>query len=172
METIDAKVRKKDLPYRYFHQLNPDDAVLIFDFFIVFSRFEFALKRAGYFRGDDNNVIPDWDLFSNTFSNIYDNAASPDFQEACEYYTEHPPQKQVVQDGKIIWKKNEQGSGESELHWILRSIRIVRNNLFHGGKFPFDIVRDTNLLYYGLVILQECLKFDRNLERTFTFDPM
>ena len=170
MQIIDVKVQYNDLPNHYFYQLDPDDARLIFDFFIVFSRFEFALKRCGYLKGNSNQAEPDWNKFCNDFQGKYDKKVSPEFQSAWEYYTTHPPMKQVVKDDQIVWKENKQGS-DSEFRWILRSIRTVRNNLFHGGKFPYDQVRDNALLFHGLMILNEVIKYDIKLERMFTHDP-
>jgi hypothetical protein len=172
MQDIDAKVRYQELRNRYFIELDPEDSRLIFEFFMVFSRIEFALKRSGYFRGDSNRAEPDWEKFSNTYQGKFDRLISPEFQQACEYYITHPPKKQVVHDDQVVWKENIQGEGESEFSWIIRSIRTVRNNLFHGGKFPYDQVRDNTLLFHGLVILQEVMKYDRTLERIFTYDPM
>jgi hypothetical protein len=172
MQNIDVKVSYQELRNRYFIELAPEDARLIFEFFMVFSRFEFALKRSGYFRGDSNRAEPDWDKFCNTFSDGFDKTISPGFIQACEYYTTYPPRKQVVKDNQVVWKENIQGKEECEFSWIIRSIRTVRNNLFHGGKFPYDQVRNNALLFHGLVILHEVMIYDKNLESKFTFDPM
>lgn len=172
MQNIDVRVRYQELQNRYFIELDPEDARLIFEFFMVFSRFEFALKRSGYFRGDSSRAVPDWDKFCIAFQDRYYTTITPEFQQACEYYTTYPPKKQVVQDNQVVWKENVQGNNESEFAWIIRSIRAVRNNLFHGGKFPYDQVRDNTLLFQGLVILHEIMSYDKNLERKFTFDHM
>ena len=54
-----------------------------------------------------------------------------------------------------------------ELTWLLLMVRTVRNNLFHGGKFPLIPVsepsRDSTLLHHSITILAACLP----LERTF-----
>jgi hypothetical protein len=145
-----------------------DDTDLIFDFFVVFSRFEFALKRSGYFKGNEDRVDPDWDQFCSKVHNKFNKAVSPEFERACEYYTTKPPKKQIIRNGKVVWKDNMQGTGESEFRWIIRSIKTVRNNLFHGAKFPFSLTRDTELLSFGLVLLHECMKYDPHVEKEFT----
>jgi hypothetical protein len=172
MKNANAKVRYQDLRKKYFYELDPDDVALIFDFFIVFSRFEFALKRSNYFRGTEDKVEPDWDKFCVAVQERFNKTSSPEFQRACEYYTTYPPKKQVIQNGEVVWKDNIQGTGESEFRWIIRSVKTARNNLFHGGKFPYDQMRDTPLLFHGLVILHDCLKLDKKLERIFIADIM
>jgi hypothetical protein len=42
----------------------PIDRELVLDFFLRFSRFEFALKITGYACGDDARVDPDWNRFA------------------------------------------------------------------------------------------------------------
>ena len=71
-------------------------------------------------------------------------------------------------DGNLGWCKNEKRKKERQIEWVLRSIAITRNNLFHGGKFPFDQVRDTKLLYYGLIILYACLDADEEFSDIFS----
>jgi hypothetical protein len=39
------------------------DKGLVLEFFGVFSRFEYALKRAGFATGNERRVGPDWDCF-------------------------------------------------------------------------------------------------------------
>jgi len=172
MNNLDTTIRYQDLQHQYFYQLEPNDAALIFDFFIVFSRFEFALKRVGYFTGDETRIKPNWDEFCKNIKDRFDKARTPELQKAYEYYLTYPPKKQIAKNNKVVWKKNVQGENETEFEWIIRSIRIVRNNLFHGGKFPYDQIRDNTLLFHGLVILHECLNFDENLMSIFYYDPL
>ena len=40
------------------------DADLLLDFFLVFSRVEYALKNGGFVKGDERRVDPDWDGFA------------------------------------------------------------------------------------------------------------
>jgi hypothetical protein len=39
------------------------DKGLVLEFFGVFSRFEYALKRAGFATGNERRVGPDWECF-------------------------------------------------------------------------------------------------------------
>ncbi|HLH07822.1 MAG TPA: hypothetical protein VKW78_11340 [Terriglobales bacterium] len=54
--------------------------------------------------------------------------------------------------------------------WFLM-IRCVRNNLFHGGKFPSipisDPSRDRDLLLSSMVILNAALDLDSTVRKAF-----
>jgi hypothetical protein len=41
-----------------------EDRMLVLQFFLVFARFEYALKRSGFLRGNESKVEPDWDRFA------------------------------------------------------------------------------------------------------------
>lgn len=105
---------------------------LAIDFFIVFSRFECALKRSGtYARGDEHWVIPDWDKFA------LDLGAEFQIDVVAQGIATHlvgrPPKKQVkLIDGTLGWK--EAGAVKTVVDLFL-AIRQVRNNLAHGAKY-------------------------------------
>ena len=105
MNNLDTTIYDQHLRHRYFYQFNQDDAALIFDYFIMFSRFEFALKRAGYLTGDDNRAKPDWDKFCVTVQAQFDKTRTLELTKACEYYLKFPPKKQVVKNNQMVWKK-------------------------------------------------------------------
>ncbi len=48
---------------------------LINEFFVTFSRFECALKAAGFASGDNNKVNPNWDTFTASIQESFDNEA-------------------------------------------------------------------------------------------------
>ncbi len=41
-----------------------------------------------------------------------------------------------MSDRSMRWEKNSKSNGESDERYLLRLVRDVRNNLFHGGKVP------------------------------------
>lgn len=102
------------------------------DFFVVFSRFECALKRSGrYALGNEDRVEPDWNGFANDLG--------PGFLEQvierdiAPVLVNHPPKKQVkLPCGTLGWR--DMGEVRSTADLFL-AIRRVRNNLAHGAKY-------------------------------------
>lgn len=58
-----------------------------------------------------------------------------------------------------------------DLDRLLVLVRRIRNNLFHGGKFPEgpedDASRDRELLKSDIAVLQACLESDPQLMTSF-----
>lgn len=105
---------------------------LAMDFFVVFSRFECALKRSGmYAIGNDDRVDPDWDGFardlgSDFLSEVIAHGIAPAL-------VGNPPKKQVkLANGELGWK--DMGLVKSSADLFL-AIRRARNNLVHGAKY-------------------------------------
>lgn len=129
-------------------------------FFITFSRFEFALKASiTYAHQNGNNLQPNWDAFSNSIEGTFDSGKSKELQEATNYILQHPPKKQRLNNGVIIWEDRIFNGNLSDVKKLDLYIRDIRNNLFHGSKFNGnydpDTSRDIKLLNYALVILDE-----------------
>jgi len=126
-----------------------DDRLLL-DFCCAFSRFECALKRAGFAKGDEHRVDPDWSCFAKTLLAHRPEELSP-ILKVGHYLIEEPPQKQTLTNGRLGWSAA-MDTSVSEIERLLLSVRRVRNNVFHGGKYPDpdgdvpDVVRNPKLL--------------------------
>ncbi len=133
---------------------------LTLEFLATFARFEFALKKAGYVKGDDSRVSPDWDSFAGDVAKL-DAALLAPALNACPYLQQHPPKKQILQNGQLRWT-DRQGISGSAIGNVLLSIRTVRNNVFHGGKFPdgpvAEPLRDEQLIRDCLAVLEALLQ--------------
>ena len=144
---------------------------LLLEFFVFFSRCEFALKNSGFALGDLDGVRPDWNGLAVSLRDRFEKNASPRVLEACEYILEHPPNRQVLINGSLGWDTQGQRPGEPETDFLLRMVKSVRNNLFHGGKFNIELYEETArseaLLRHSLVILQECLRLSPQVGRAF-----
>lgn len=141
------------------------DRELVFKFFIVFSLFEYALKRAR-FRNESGDVMPDWEKFAREIENRFDRQASPEIEEAVDYLLNKPPKRQVV-NGTLIWQERTRPTGKTDYEWLSLIIRAVRNNLFHGGKFIYERPRDTLLIQHSLTILEAWAQADNRIIRAF-----
>jgi hypothetical protein len=140
------------------------DRELVLDFFLTFARFEFALKSSGFFVRRPEityEAKPDWDRFADHLREIFKPASNPRLRQACDHLLDNPPWREVVSGGTWLWDATAENDQISEVKRLLRYVRRVRNNLFHGGKFSSlpvpDIGRNAALLDDSLVILRECL---------------
>jgi hypothetical protein len=159
-----------------------EDRMLAIQFFLFFSRFEYALKRLPKISDKGSGVQPDWDGYAkekftgngegvNRWQRIQRRA---DFLEAAEYLINEPPKKQVLKDGVLRWKERTKQELKLSMPELLVLVRAVRNNLVHGGKFkdgPIEETsRDEKLLRHSLIILSVCLEEDSDLRHWFMSD--
>jgi len=156
--------------------LTGDNDELVLQFFITFSRFEYALKRAGFVKsGPSNSALPDWSKFAKEKCNaLLDDTTDIEFTEARSFLLQKPPQKQIfVKSGNCMqWQNNTKRNGEGDAEYLLRLVRDVRNNLFHGGKYPEGpvsglILRNSKLLQACLTILEKGLSLDADVKHFF-----
>lgn len=149
-----------------------EDRHLAWQFFVFFSRFEYALKRTrGYVT---QKAEPNWDRFASDHNDRWPSSARG-FGEAVGYFEREPPRKQIVSGGALGWSEPQAYDGrEPKLVWLLRVVRTVRNNLFHGGKFPLipisDPSRDRELLLHAINILTASIGLSRDVEAHFSDD--
>ncbi|MEO8366218.1 MAG: hypothetical protein ABI538_08430 [Pseudoxanthomonas sp.] len=102
-----------------------------FDFLYWFSRFEFGLKEKQFLKSTDTGkkAEPNWDRFVKKYRNGY--AAGPG---ARALIAARPRQQVVVANAGLAWKELQFEANEFELQKVTLLLRLVRNNLFHGGR--------------------------------------
>ncbi len=143
------------------------DHDLLLEFFLTFARFEYALKNSSYFvRHPENPKHPppaeaDWDRFATSLRDLFDPNKSTELAEAEWFLYESPPNKQVIVNGVCSWETPVRDPGLSKIEFLLRMVRCVRNNLFHGGKHSIEphetTERTEKLLRNCLTVLNACL---------------
>lgn len=153
------------------------DRELLLEFFLAFSKFEYALKTTGMFirpnAGQNSSLRaePDWKRFSASLQNTFNGNATIDLKRACEYLKDRPPNQQVIVDDAVEWEMPTRAVGESDIQFLLRMVRSVRNNLFHGGKHSVEVHEDTQrtemLLRSSLTVLHACLAIVPQLESAY-----
>lgn len=130
---------------------------LCYEFFREFSRYEYCLKASGLHH-KIKDAKADWDEYAKQVSETINNTTDPELIAAITYFKEHPPKKQIIKEGSLVW--DDSLPQEKDLaKFIFLLIRRVRNNLFHGGKFNekwFEPERSETLLQHGIVILRRC----------------
>jgi hypothetical protein len=133
---------------------------IAFDFFYWFSRFEFALKENAYLRDPTIGVSaePGWgDFVAEWHAGYVPSKAAQELMRA-------PPQRQIVAENKrVAWKSVGIEDCRSDLEIVVRLLKTVRNNLFHGGKHGSDDwdnpKRTRLLLSSGKSVLDELAAF-------------
>jgi hypothetical protein len=140
---------------------------LLLDFFLTFSKFEYALKNSRFKRrARHGGAEPDWIGFINVVVSKFNQNENLSLKEACTFYLDYPPRKQVLFQDDLSWETQSPKTNESEEAFILRMIKTVRNNLFHGSKHNIGLHEDskrvTLLLTHALEILNyvSCLEND------------
>jgi hypothetical protein len=132
---------------------------LTVEFLGTFARFEYALKRSGYVKGNEKRIDADWDRLCQELASADPTALAP-ILASCGYLRARPPKKQVLDNGQLAWRVRG-ASGGSDIGELLLSLRTVRNNVFHGGKFPegpvTDPLRDEQLIRDCLAVMQALL---------------
>lgn len=137
---------------------------LALEFLAVFSRFEFALKVTGFRHPGDGEAKADWIAFANKVANSFKPNRTPELGEAFTYITSQPLRRFAVENGTLDWFPFNLPHVASEAEKVVRLIRQIRNNLFHGGKYAPDAQstpdRDSRLLQSSLVLLHELLSLN------------
>jgi hypothetical protein len=146
---------------------------LVLEFFYEFSRFEYALKRAGFLidKRDGAKAEPNWDVFANTILSQWGGIKDEAFTGACSFIIADPPRQQIVDGGSLEWSDTQRANGEKDPAFVLRCVRKIRNNLFHGGKFPNGPVaspeRNTHLLQHAIAVLRGALTLHADVRSQF-----
>ena len=158
----------------YLARFDATDRDRVFRFFAVFSRTECALKRSGFLRaGSHGQAEPDWNRYSD---NIAPGLASLDdaaFVEQRDYLLSNPPRRQVPDGPSVKWTSNPQRNDETDARYLMRVVRDVRNNLFHGGKYPHpdgpiaELARDRRMIDAAMTVLRMSLGLNGRVATVF-----
>jgi len=116
---------------------------LAVSFFVVFSRFECAMKRIGtYAKGGEMGVDADWDRLAADLGQLFlDRVVA---MKIAPVLIDKPPKKQIkLADGNLGWR--DMGPVKNT-HDLFLAIRRARNNLIHGGKYRDDGSGNANMV--------------------------
>lgn len=79
------------------------DQDLAVRFWIVFARFEYALKRADHARGDDKHIEADWPKLAVSLGGVWNADRTQELRSAVDFFLQHPPKKQVLLNSDLGW---------------------------------------------------------------------
>ena len=144
---------------------------LIIEFFITFSRFECALKASDFYNANNGKVTANWDTFVVSIRDEFNNERTNEIKNAVDYLIQHPPRIQAIDDTELVWNDRTFNQNEPLVNKLCLSIRDVRNNLFHGGKFQGnyeeDVSRNYKLLNSSVIVLNEWLRLNDIVKDNF-----
>lgn len=147
------------------------ESELLLEFFLTFSRAEFALKNSGFVTGGEDSVSPYWDRFGTALKDQFKKNKTKELEAAVEYIMLNPPMKQVLRDGNLMWEANLPNDGKSDIEVLFVLVRRIRNNLFHGAKHNLGVFEDTErttrLLKSALLIVQEGVSVLPHVKATY-----
>ncbi|MBS3669618.1 hypothetical protein [Vreelandella boliviensis] len=111
--------------------INTELKELTFDFFYWFSRFEFALKENKFLKreGIGDNAEPGWDQFVDQYKQAFHHT-----DETRRLLALNPKRQKVSENSGLKWKDVGLDDCDSDLCKVVRLLKTIRNNLFHGGK--------------------------------------
>lgn len=141
------------------------DRDLVCEFFAVFSRFEFSLKEAGFYRNNRGQIEPAWWGYAEKVEKLVVIEPDSPLDKAVNYLCDVPPMFQV---DALHWEHRELHGG-GRFGQAIDAAKQVRNNLFHGGKHtPHSPAgRDNKLVASSLVILHACLQADAEIRDVY-----
>lgn len=152
-------------------ELGIENGDVALDFFVCFSRFEYALKRAGYATGNSNGINADWKRFAQELEYRFDPNENEKLSEAVSYLEAHPPRKQVLVEDQIRFVQAGGLKERLNTSQLVDIIYIIRSNLFHGGKYPNgpegEPARNTMLLRSSLIVLRQFLSLNAQVKHYF-----
>lgn len=144
------------------------------EFFLIFTRCEYALKACGLFKVENNQLKADWEEFAEDLGG----AAFLDFVRAsgrANTLLRQPPRKQVaVREGERELLRWRDVRAVATVDDLFRAVKGTRNNLVHGGKAghpdeePAHRERGAVLIAEARWVLLEAL--ERHDEVRFSFE--
>ena len=122
------------------HDEIPNDLrSLVYDFFFWFSRFEYALKESRFLKYPNvgDRAEAGWDRFISEWKDRYR------LSRAGQALIAANPKRQFVTAGDLDFRDIGFDHGASDLEQVVRFAQAVRNNLFHGGKYPDGLITES-----------------------------
>lgn len=137
-------------------EINNELKNLAFEFFYSFSRFEFTLKENKLLKSiqPGKNAEPGWVAFSSKYKRVFQHT-----DQTRKLLELKPKGQKVGENLELEWKDVGLNDCDSDLCSVVRMLKTIRNNLFHGGKHGADgwddPERTKELLMLGKIILDQ-----------------
>ncbi|WP_075343150.1 hypothetical protein [Tenacibaculum agarivorans] len=161
----------------------PDGVIIMQQFFLVFSRFEYALKKTDDFLIERHGAASaNWDAYADSINEDFCNLINQELdgfgfnhekivklKEAVDFFVMEPPRKQEVEGGVLVYRDRVR-EDDSLTRKICVYIRRVRNNVMHGGKYIGSNAigsRNYKLLDLSLYLMDCFLELNDEVKHNF-----
>lgn len=147
------------------------DRARLAEYFLLFSRFEFALKASGFAKAGRWGAEVDWEKYAQEVGPKLLPDPKDELASSISYLEAEPPKQQVFENGTLNWKPRPSPKTYSRMRSLIFYLQGVRNNLVHGAKFlakeSIDPQRDEKLLSAAECIIASCLSRSPDVYRAF-----
>jgi hypothetical protein len=146
------------------------DRELVSDFFMLFARAEYALKKAEWLHsGNNGQIIVEWEEFAKTLGDKLTDPQDARIWESVRFLQQNAPCKLVCNGHKLRWEERK-CTDSKDPKFVIRSVTTVRNNLFHGGKEIVGLMteRDRGLIESSLIVLAYCISLNERVANAFS----
>lgn len=126
------------------------------EFFAMFSRMEYALKRCDKFRSNRKGFVEaEWATFA---GDVRVDGLYTQLAQQCEAneLVHLPPTQREISGHSLEWGKPPPKC--KDMKDIIRALRNVRNNLLHGEKGCGEDARDIRLFDSAIFVMNEMLE--------------
>jgi len=152
-------------------ELKIENREKILEFLIFYSRFEYALKRTRNVKTKNGDAEANFEKFVAKNADKFNPKRTKVIEEGVNYLLEFPAKKHILENYQLKFVENPATQHGPIALRVFQCIRITRNNLFHGGKFPHnpapEISRDEKLIQYCIIALKKFLNFDGQVSSFF-----
>ena len=130
---------------------------------VIYSRFEYVLEKLGFLINIRGKYIIDWYPYIEDISDRFqiNHLSNQTLLTAYEYLLRNPPKKKIL-GIPSQWQTISFPRNVTDCKKVIEYIRAIRNNLFHGSKYPFDTARDSNLILSSIILLDYCIEISSN----------
>lgn len=111
------------------------ERVRLGEFFLLFARFEFAVKASGHAKMGRWGAEIDWDKLSDDVEPKLLPPKEQELADAIDYLERLPPKQQKYDNDQLHWEPRPAPSRYSRMRSLIFYVQGVRNNLAHGAKF-------------------------------------
>lgn len=146
----------------------------VFNFFVLFSIFEWALKNSTKFirtpYANLSNVGPDWDKFGNYIEAKFNLLSNPNIDKILN----SPPKIQILKDSRIEWIDDIRISKDiPKVKKVIYCLLNTRNNLFHWWKYETGFKKDSRnikVLSWSKSILMDLIELNQDVKTQFLIE--